>query len=176
MTNVNANFTTRISLDVPNGIAHINFEDREGYTRTFGSFREQIAELKALRKSFQVIVPQGSDLAEVAGFRTEAKQRRAKSQRQRLVDRVARLRCGLAWDVVKQYDYEGRDLERWQAERESLKGLSLVELRRAEGVAMGLQEVTSEKPSTSSVRGKSADRVAVIQSAGNVPAQPVAVR
>lgn len=99
MTNANANFTTKISLDVPNGIAHINFDDRDGFVRTFGSFREQIAELKAIRRQFQVVVPSGSDLAEVAGFRTEAKQRRAKSQRQRLIDRIARLRCGLAWDV-----------------------------------------------------------------------------
>jgi len=150
MTNASVNFTTKISLDVPNGIARINFDDREGYTRTFGSFREQITELKALRKSFQVIVPQDSDLAVVAGFRTEAKQRRAKSQRQRLIDRIARLRCGLLWDVAKQYVYEGEDLERWNAAREDLKGLNLVDLRRVEGVAMKLQVIGKSAPQKSS--------------------------
>jgi len=176
MTNANANFTTKISLDASNGIAHINFEDRDGFVRTFGSFRDQIAELKALRKQFQVIVPIGSDLSEVAGFRTEAKQRRAKSQRQRLIDRVARLRCGLSWDVAKQYNFEENNLERWQTERDSLKGLSLKDLRRAEGVAMKLEEVASEKPSKPLARKNIAEPMASFQNVGNVVLQPVNAR
>jgi len=178
MTQANASFTTKISLDVPNGLAHINFDDREGFTRTFGSFREQIAELKALRKQFQVIVPQGSDLAEVAGFRSEAKQRRAKSQRQRLIDRIARLRCGLLWDVARQYDFEGSNLERWQAEREALKGLSLVDLRRAEGVAMKIpaaNKTATEKPLEPTYRERIAAQAAHVHELmqvipGSVPA------
>jgi len=154
MTDANASFTTKISMDAPNGIAYINSKDRDGFVRTFESFRAQIAELKALRKQFQVIVPVGSDLSEVAGFRTEAKQRRAKNQRQRLIDRVARLYCGLSWDVAKQFNYEGDDLTRWQTARDSLKGVSLTDLRRTEGMAMNHPEE-------------------LIQLMGKVPVQPV---
>lgn len=175
MTNANANFTTKISIDAPNRIAYINFEDRDGYVRTFGSFREQIAELKALRKQFQVIVPVGSDLSEVAGFRTEAKQRRAKSQRQRLVDRVARLRCGLSWDVAKRYNFEGKDLERWLAEREALKSKSVVALRHAEGEAIRLNGITSEQSSESNPRNDMAGLMGNLQRMGTI-AQPANVR
>lgn len=135
MTNVTAQFETKIYMDTLKGVAYINAEGKDGYIQTFETFKEQIKALNDLKKRFQVIVPKGSDLAEVAGFRTELKQRRAKSDRQRLIDRVARIRCGLPWDMSRQYNFEGDDLNRWNAERESLKSLNLDELKQAEGAS-----------------------------------------
>lgn len=126
-------FTMNVSLDHGSKVAYVNIEGKVGMIHTCNSLSEQVNFLKALRKSFKIVVPAGSDLAEVAGFRTEYKQRRRKSDRQRLVDRVARLICELPWNVSKQYDFEGKELEQWDTARELLKGDSIEDILRLEG-------------------------------------------
>jgi len=133
-------FTMEVSFDHGNKVAYINREGLMGMTYPCKSFKEQVDALKELRKNFQIVVPVGSDLAEVAGFRTEAKQRRRKSDRQRLVDRIARLVCGLPWDVSKQYSFRGASRANWNAAKKEIDRGSTENLKKLEGhIAVRLQ-------------------------------------